>query len=161
MQVARTIKRTFLALSAMVVAPSLGAEGVSKADQLRTEDPSGVVMTITAMLVVFFGLAVLYLAFKGVGRLSQNLSERNKRKAQAPKSSSNRPPASVGAIPPEVSIAIGLALYEATEEVHDQEGDVITISHTQKSSFPSAWSNKAFNQRTPSVLQRHLGVRSK
>lgn len=156
MQVERLLQRSLIAASPVILPTvSLGAQGVSKADQLRTEDPSGIVMTITAMLVVFFGLAVLYICFKGVGRLSQQLSERNKQRANAPKSAA---PSQKNALSPEVAVAIGMALYEATADVHDVEGDVITIARIP-SHVPSGWSNKAFNQRMPGAPQRTLATR--
>lgn len=86
MQVNRLLQRSSIVASAIVLSSlSLLAQSESKANELLEEDPSGVVMTITAMLVVFFGLAVLYLCFKGVGKLSQHLSARNRRRENAPK----------------------------------------------------------------------------
>ncbi|WP_449033502.1 OadG family protein [Porphyromonas sp.] len=151
MQVNRLLRRCSILASAIVLSSlSLGAQSQSKANALLEEDPSGIVMTITAMLVVFFGLAVLYLCFKGVGRLSQYLSARNSKRENTPKSAV----VSVKkGISPEVAVAIGMALYEAAGGMHDQESGVITIDHTS-SHAPSGWSNKAFNQRVSGVPRR-------
>lgn len=152
MQVNRLLQRSSIVASAMVLSSlSLGAQSESKANALLEEDPSGIVMTITAMLVVFFGLAVLYLCFKGVGRLSQQLSERNRRRENAPKKAVA--PTPKNGMSPEVAVAIGMALYEATGGMHDEESGLITIAHTQSHS-PSGWSNKAFNQRVSGVPRR-------
>ena len=152
MQVDRLLRRCSILASAIVLSSlSLGAQSQSKANALLEEDPSGIVMTITAMLVVFFGLAVLYLCFKGVGRLSQQLSERNKNRDNAPKR--GVAPTSKNGMSPEVAVAIGMALYEAAGGMHDEESGLITITHTQ-SHAPSGWSNKSFNQRVAGVPRR-------
>ncbi len=151
MQVDRLLRRCSILASAIVLSSlSLGAQSQSKANALLEEDPSGIVMTITAMLVVFFGLAVLYLCFKGVGRLSQQLSERNSKRENTPKSAVVSVKKGMS---PEVAVAIGMALYEAAGGMHDQESGVITIDHTS-SHAPSGWSNKAFNQRVSGVPRR-------
>lgn len=152
MQVSRLLQRSSIVASAIVLSSlSLGAQSVSKANELRVEDPSGIVMTITAMLVVFFGLAVLYLCFKGIGKLSQHLSARNRRRENAPKSAVVS--TSKNGMSPEVTVAIGMALYEAAGGMHDEESGLITITHTQGHA-PLGWSNKAFNQRVSGVPRR-------
>ena len=151
MQVDRLLRRCSILASAIVLSSlSLGAQSQSKANALLEEDPSGIVMTITAMLVVFFGLAVLYLCFKGVGRLSQYLSAHNSKRENTPKSAAVSVKKGMS---PEVAVAIGMALYEAAGGMHDQESGVITIDHTS-SHAPSGWSNKAFNQRVSGVTRR-------
>lgn len=155
MQVDRLLRRCSILASAIVLSSlSLGAQSQSKANALLEEDPSGIVMTITAMLVVFFGLAVLYLCFKGVGRLSQYLSAHNSRRENTPKSAVVSVKKGMS---PEVAVAIGMALYEAAGGMHDQESGVITIDHTS-SHAPSGWSNKAFNQRVSGVPRRASGA---
>ena len=152
MQVNRLLRRCSILASAIVLSSlSLLAQSESKANELLAEDPSGVVMTITAMLVVFFGLAVLYLCFKGVGKLSQHLSARNRRRENAPKKAVA--PSPKNGMSPEVAVAIGMALYEAAGGMHDEESGLITITHTQPHA-PSGWSNKAFNQRVSGVPRR-------
>ncbi len=151
MQVDRLLRRCSILASAIVLSSlSLGAQSQSKANALLEEDPSGIVMTITAMLVVFFGLAVLYLCFKGVGRLSQYLSARNSKRENTPKSAVVSVKKGMS---PEVAVAIGMALYEAAGGMHDEESGLITIDHTS-SHAPSGWSNKAFNQRVSGVPRR-------
>ena len=119
MQVNRLLRRCSILASAIVLSSlSLLAQSESKANELLAEDPSGVVMTITAMLVVFFGLAVLYLCFKGVGKLSQHLSARNRRRENAPKKAVA--PSPKNGMSPEVAVAIGMALYEAAGGAHDR-----------------------------------------
>ena len=47
-----------------------------KIDRLQEADPNGFVMTITAMLVVFSGLLILFLAYKLVGIVAMRLEDR-------------------------------------------------------------------------------------
>ena len=47
-----------------------------KIDRLQEADPNGFVMTITAMLVVFSGLLILFLAYKLVGIVAMRIEGR-------------------------------------------------------------------------------------
>lgn len=123
-------------------------------EQLKTTDPHGFVLTLTAVSVVFSALALLIVFFKGIGRLMQYLSERHKRKqaeaSECPPVASTRPT-------PEVLVAISLALQSSRiegipeEEVacialsladhlsgqHDRESYKLTIRHRA-----SQWNNR-------------------
>lgn len=123
-----------------------------KVERLKTEDSVGGIMTITAMLVVFSGLILLSLSFLGIGRVALRLSAMNKRKANAPtvtpvvKSNPNE----------EVFVAITLALTEELDNVHDDNGDRLTIEHHERRYSP--WSAKVYNQRS-SVVRKPFAPR--
>ncbi|MBB6275181.1 OadG family transporter subunit [Porphyromonas circumdentaria] len=113
-----------------------------KVERIKVEDPTGGIMTITAMLVVFSGLLLLALCFTAIGRIAMRLSARNKARAEGVKPAVKT---SKGSVEEETFVAISMALIEATEEVHDEESGVLTIERNEASS--SAWSMKAHNQR--------------
>lgn len=48
--------------------------------------------------------------------------------------------------------AIGLALHELADEVHDVESNVLTIKHDFISYSP--WSSKAFSMRQPYFVKK-------
>ncbi len=91
-----------------------------KIARLKAEDPNGVVLTITAVLVVFSALVTLAIVFTGVGKLMQAF---DKKKEQKPKAKTSKPKKMSRKAPPkDASIAISLAL---TQELQARSGDVI------------------------------------
>jgi hypothetical protein len=52
-----------------------------------------------------------------------------------------------------VYAAIGLALHEMAEEVHDVEANIITIKHEFFGYSP--WSSKALGMRQPLNVKKH------
>ena len=113
----------------------------------REKDPAGIGMAITAMTVVFSCLILLFFAFTLQAKVSMNMAKKNELKAQA---GSDKPaPATdkkAGETPGEVYAAIGMALHEMQNDIHDVEDMVLTI-HTDPKVEESAWSNKAFAMR--------------
>ena len=113
----------------------------------REKDPAGIGMAITAMTVVFSCLILLFFAFTLQAKISMNMAKKNELKAQA---GSDKPaPAAdkkAGETPGEVYAAIGMALHEMQNDIHDVEDMVLTI-HTDPKVEESAWSNKAFAMR--------------
>lgn len=84
-----------------------------KIDRLQEADPNGFVMTITAMLVVFSGLLILFLAYKLVGIVAMRIEARQE-------SLHNRPHqeptvATSTTEDPLVAVAISLALTSELE----------------------------------------------
>lgn len=118
-----------------------------KLQALKERDPHGGVMTITAMLVVFLGLAVLFLLFKLTGNSAVALSKRRFNKSVGKEQTSSGKLSNGAFIPGDVSAAIGMALYEAMEEAHDTEDDVLTLVPTERKYSP--WSSKIYGLRTP------------
>jgi Na+-transporting methylmalonyl-CoA/oxaloacetate decarboxylase gamma subunit len=118
------------------------------------KDPAGIGMAITAMTVVFSCLILLFFAFSLQAKISMNMAKKNELKAQA---SSDKPaPATdkkAGETPGEVFAAIGMALHEMQNDIHDVEDMVLTI-HTDPKVEESAWSNKAFAMRQIPVVRK-------
>jgi len=113
---------------------------VSEADKFVKYDPSGIGMALIAMSVVFSGLALLYLFFKGLGLFMT----KDARKAEKLLKVS-----SPGVVKPglsgEVNAAIVMALYLYGNEVHDQEDPVITMTKVSRTYSP--WSSKIYGLR--------------
>ena len=119
----------------------------------REKDPAGIGMAITAMTVVFSCLILLFFAFTLQAKISMNMAKKNELKAQA---GSDKPTTAAtdnkaGETPGEVFAAIGMALHDMQNDVHDIEDMVLTI-HTDPKVEESAWSNKAFALRQLPVV---------
>ena len=115
----------------------------AKVQTLQEQDPAGLIMTLTAVLVVFLALTMLVLVFKYLGRLFT----RSKGTAPVAQAAAGGPAASGAAKPsPEALVAISLALRAASavpsgelaaaiamalaserEAQHDHESYVLTI----------------------------------
>ena len=116
--------------------------------RLQEQDPAGLIMTFTAVLVVFAALVMLVLVFRLLGQFFE--SSKNPKKASTTTavptsvspSSSSQPSGealvaislalqqSLGGQPGEVVAAISLALRSELEQ-HDAESYVLTIRHRQ------------------------------
>ena len=118
--------------------------------RLQEQDPAGLIMTFTAVLVVFSALVMLVLVFRLLGRFFESSKEPKKASTAtvAPtsiSSSSSQPSGealvaislalqqSLGGQPDEVAAAISLALRCELEQ-HDAESYVLTIRHR-----PTQW----------------------
>ncbi len=113
-----------------------------KIESFKQNDSWGVAMTITAMTVVFLALILLYLIFKQVGKMAMAASRRNMQKAAGGASVSAGTDEEISA---EVLAAIGTALYELEENVHDVENTVLTINKVTRNYSP--WSSKIYSLR--------------
>ena len=134
----------------IVWAQSKPTELPEKVLRLQEQDPAGLIMTFTAVLVVFAALVMLVLVFRLLGRFFETT------KAPAQASTAPARPASVstassqpsgealvaislalqqslGGAPSEVVAAISLALRSGLEQ-HDAESYVLTIRHR-----PTQW----------------------
>lgn len=121
----------------------------------REKDPAGVGMAITAMTVVFSCLILLFFAFSLQAKISLNMAKKNEQKAQGTKNSAVPAATDIkaGETPGEVFAAIGMALHDMQNDVHDIEDMVLTI-HTDTKVEESAWSNKAFAMRQTPILRK-------
>ena len=112
-------------------------------------------MAITAMTVVFSCLILLFFAFSLQAKISMNMAKKNELKAQG--ASGDKPAAAAdnkaGETPGEVFAAIGMALHDMQNDVHDIEDMVLTI-HTDQKVEESAWNNKAFAMRQIPVVRK-------
>ncbi len=120
---------------------NLTLDSNEKIDNFKLNDPLGIGMTLTAMAVVFLGLILLYFIFKLTGKLSVSASARRAKKASGIEVTTAVP----GELSGEILVAIGMALYELDEDVHDIENTVLTIQKVKRTYSP--WSSKIYGLR--------------
>ena len=117
----------------------------AKMEKFEEHDSVGIGMSISAMSVVFFGLILLYVSFKVVGRVSVNLSKRNAMKAKGITDKQEAKEKKLGEAPGEIFAAIAMAMHEMQSDVHDVEDTVLTINRVKRSYSP--WSSKIYTLR--------------
>lgn len=122
-----------------------------KIDRLQEADPNGFVMTVTAMLVVFLGLLILFLAYKLVGIVAMRIEARQE-------SLHNRPHqeptvATSTTEDPLVAVAISLALTSELEMGGGEAPGQLTIRPRTLPYQP--WSDKTQMMR-PTVDCKRL-----
>lgn len=142
-----------------VTSPSTNNAIIDKAakpERMKSIDPYGWIMAVTAMSVVFVALILLYFIFKQIGKA--NIKQANKNSANA--AAQNNHPAAAATPAGEVSaetyaaIATALHLFIEDSEAHDEESDVVTQRHTDRTYSP--WSSKIYMLRqTPQVNKRN------
>ncbi|MDR1369645.1 MAG: OadG family protein [Dysgonamonadaceae bacterium] len=113
-----------------------------KVENFKENDSNGIGMTITAMGVVFIALIILYLVFKQVGKTAVSLSRQRAMKASGLSKEQAKEHASESG---EIYAVIAMAIYEATESVHDDENTVLTIKNVARNYSP--WSSKIYSLR--------------
>ena len=119
--------------------------GNAKMEKFQSHDSAGVGMSITAMSVVFFGLILLYICFRGIGKLAIMLRRRNAMEAKDIKCEEEAKEKKLGEAPGEVIAAISLAMHEMQNDVHDVEDTVLTITRVKRTYSP--WSSKIYTLR--------------
>lgn len=120
---------------------------ISPSEAFGEFDPSGIIMSVLAMSIVFLSLILLYRIFRGIGNLSQ-WNARRKSKKSAPGVHSK------DEVPGEVYAAIATALYLYETDKHDYESTIITIERVSKRYSP--WSSKIYGLReTPQRVVTH------
>lgn len=113
-----------------------------KVENFKENDPAGMGMTVTAMAVVFIGLFLLYFVFKYIGKSAVRLSQKRAMKASGlTKEQAKDLTTESGAI----YAAIAMAIYEVTEDEHDDENTVLTIKNVARNYSP--WSSKIYTLR--------------
>jgi len=123
------------------LAQTQGLDEKAQVDIIKKHDRWGVVMTITAMGVVFLGLIALYLLFILIGGAAVSLSIKRTMKAFGlTKEEAKDMTAQSG----DIYAAIAMAIYEATE-LHDEENAILTIKNTVRNYSP--WSSKIYTLR--------------
>ncbi len=112
-----------------------------KQEKFALHDASGIGMAITAMLVVFSGLLILYVSFRllGLGMQSKKSTETSSKQE---KMTENQPTAKAEGKEGEIYAAIAMALHEEMNNVHDQESGILTITRRT-----SAWNAKHLTLR--------------
>ena len=120
-------------------------EGNAKMEKFQEHDSAGIGMAITAMSVVFFGLILLYICFRGIGKLAIMLRRRNAMEAKDIKCEEEAKEKKLGEAPGEVIAAISMAMHEMQNDVHDVEDTVLTITRVKRTYSP--WSSKIYTLR--------------
>lgn len=119
-------------------------ETVHRSEHFRQADPSGIVLTITAIAVVAVNLVLLYFIFGYLGKFHMGISRRKEAKlvkAAGGAVTADRK-AGDGVILNEELAAIAIALYKYSEDLHDIENTVLTINRAAKAYSP--WSSKIY-----------------
>lgn len=106
---------------------------------LQANIEQGWVVTIVGMMLVFTALLSLFLAFQFVLPAVLRLMDK---KATTRKSDVEGEIVEDGEISGETAAAIAMALYQYTQEAHDEENAVLTIAKSPKSYSP--WSSKIY-----------------
>jgi Na+-transporting methylmalonyl-CoA/oxaloacetate decarboxylase gamma subunit len=117
----------------------------AKITKFKEKDPDGIAMALTAMSVVFFALILLYSAFKITGKIGENVLRKNAMKARGITDKKEAIEKSVGHESGDHYAAIGMALYEYQNNVHDVEETLLTIQRTKRNYSP--WSSKIYSLR--------------
>ncbi len=101
-------------------------QGNPKMEKFQEHDSLGIGMAITAMLVVFAGLFLLYILFKNVGRVAK-AKLNGQKPAPAPHFTKPEKTVSRTEEMAPVAAAIAMALHEAYGVEHDVESAILTI----------------------------------
>ncbi|MDR1670916.1 MAG: OadG family protein [Alistipes sp.] len=110
---------------------------IPKHELFRQRDPSGGVMAIIAMSVVFVALVLIFFFLKGFGAAMIRMHERREAKP-AEAVVAKRKPASARVEEEMAAVALALKMFQ--EEQHIAESTVITINRASRVYSP--WSSK-------------------
>ena len=115
---------------------------VPQHEKFRRMDPSGIIMTITAMCVVFAALLILYILFNLLGKTMRKVTQKSPGKKSEPLLNQVKGNTFSG----EAEIAaIAMALHLYRSELHDKESTVLTINRVARAYSP--WSSKIYGLR--------------
>ena len=119
-----------------------------------TNDPTGIGMSVTAMMVVFTALILLYGVFRYIGHYNVKKSKKNALKAQGlPTNNVKESTVVPGEGSGEVYAAIAYALHLYQNEIHDEESTILTIDKVTRNYSP--WSSKIYTLRqTPTINKK-------
>ncbi|MBQ8442118.1 MAG: lamin tail domain-containing protein [Bacteroides sp.] len=120
-------------------------DGNPKMEKFQQHDSVGIGMSITAMSVVFFGLILLYVCFRFIGKAAVSIFRQRAMKTKAITCEQEAKEKKLGEAPGEVFAAIAMAMHEMQSDVHDVEDTVLTITRVKRSYSP--WSSKIYTLR--------------
>ena len=125
--------------------PSTNNSGVDKESAsavYKRIDPYGVIMTLTAMSVVFLALILLYVVFKQIGKynVKKNMERAEKTHGKKAARAEEETSAEIYA-----AIAAAMHMYAMDDESHDIENTILTIARVTKNYSP--WSSKIYTLR--------------
>lgn len=113
---------------------------ITRDELFRRSDPSGIVMALTAMAVVFSALILIFAVFKLFGKIM--VSRTNKKEAVSKGVPKEETKAKTTSYTGEEIAAISLALKLFQEDLHVNEATVITINRVGRMYSP--WSSKLY-----------------
>lgn len=116
-----------------------------KMEKFEDNDPVGIGMAISAMVVVFSCLIILYIVFKSIGNVSAWHAKRVAAKAKGLSGEETKEAMAKGSTPGEVFAAIAMAMHEMQEDVHDVEDTILTIHQVERRYSP--WNSKIYSLR--------------
>ena len=119
-------------------------DGNPKMEKFKQPDSVGIGMAITAMSVVVFGLLLIYVSVRLIGKASVSVSRRRAMKTKEVTSVAEAKEKKLGEAPGEVFAAIAMAMHES-QNMHDEEETVLTITRVKRSYSP--WSSKIYTLR--------------
>ena len=117
----------------------------AKMEKFAEHDGMGIGMAISAMSVVFFGLILLYICFRFIGKAAVSILRRRAMKTKDITCEMEAKEKKLGEAPGEVFAAIAMAMHEFQSDVHDVEDTVLTITRVKRSYSP--WSSKIYTLR--------------
>ena len=121
------------------------AEMIPRGEIFRQADPTGLVITITAVAVVAVNLTVLYFIFFYLGRFYVRLAQKKQRKPNEVAAPKIKLRPDEGVMTDEELAAIAMAIYQYSQDLHDKEETVLTINRAAKAYSP--WSSKIYGLR--------------
>jgi Na+-transporting methylmalonyl-CoA/oxaloacetate decarboxylase gamma subunit len=114
-------------------------------------DPYGLVMSVTAMSVVFIALILLYIIFKNVGNASIKASRKKMERAGLSPAVATATEEASGEV--FAAIATSIHLYIMQEEAHDVENTILTINKVARTYSP--WNSKIYGLREMPNKNKH------
>ena len=125
---------------------NFGVDAETKSMIMSKTDPRGIIMTATAMTVVFFALIILYIVFRTLGKKAFTKKVKT---AEAAGHKVDRESITGEAY---AAIAVALHLYSTENQAHDIESLALTISKVRRSYSP--WSSKIYSLRETPVVKK-------
>ncbi|MCD8172590.1 MAG: OadG family protein [Alistipes sp.] len=123
---------------------------VARHERFRQMDPHGIIMAVTAIMVVISVLLILFICFKLLGNYMVGLARRKDKASKVAKSgegtvSDEDGRSYEGPNTGDEIAAIAMALQMFREELHDKESSVLTINRVARVYSP--WSSKIYGLR--------------
>ncbi|MBR1798476.1 MAG: OadG family protein [Bacteroidales bacterium] len=114
-----------------------------QSERIKETDPIGIGLTAVAVAVVFLALVVITLILQGSSKLISGVEGR--KSAKKTSDTSERKGASVENVnnQDDVIAAIAAAVHLYTDELHDDEADILTIERAERTWTP--WNAKFYN----------------
>ena len=127
---------------------NFGVDAETKSMIMSKTDSHGMIMTVTAMTVVFIALIILYIVFRILGKKA--FTQKVKTAEETSGRKIDRASITGEAY---AAIAVALHLYSAEDEAHDFESLALTINKVRRSYSP--WSSKIYSLRETPVVTKN------